>query len=139
MADKEFEYDQFVHGALESEEETTTDFNLQMDKPLKTFCFLRDIYINGKYNLRPARSGISADGDPFLAYKPRNPKKTNVEELYIETYEGSIGVVVLFRKKFSVMEYFSIEELCKQSSVKEYFSIEELCKQIDEIIENELL
>lgn len=124
MADKEFEYDQFVHGALESEEEATTDFNLQMDKPLKTFCFLRDTYINGKYNLQPARSGISVNGDPFLAYKPKNPKKTNVEEFYIETYEGSICTAILAKTKFSV---------------KEYFSIEELCKRIDEIIENELL
>lgn len=124
MVDKEFEYDQFVHGALENEEEATADFNLQMDKPLEIFCFLRDTYIDGKYNLQPARSGISVNGDPFLAYKPKNPKKTNVEELYIETYEGSICTAISSKTKFSV---------------KEYFSIEELCKRIDEIIENELL
>lgn len=128
---KEFEYDQFIHGYLQSDKEFLDEpykshgfFEMQME-PLKTFTFLRDWYMGEKkYGIEPARQGISKDGDPFLAYKPRKKKKTDIEEFYIETYEGSVVMVI----KTSL-----------EVSVREYFSLAELCNRIDEIIYNGLL
>lgn len=81
-------------------------------EPLKTFIFLRDRFFDDKYNLQPVRSGISADGDPFLVYKPRHPKKTDIKEVYIETYKGSVGLVIVTALEHNVQEYVSLEELC---------------------------
>ena len=82
-------------------------------EPLKTFVFLRDWFFDDKYNLKPVRSGISADGDPFLVYKPKHPKKTDIKEVYIEVYEGSIGVVISTLGIGDVVhEYVSLEEFC---------------------------
>lgn len=98
-------------------------FEMQI-KPLKTFTFLRDWYIEDKYGIRPDRQGVTKDGDPFLVYKPRKKKKTDIEEVYIETYEGSVAMAI----KTSL-----------EVSVREYFSLAELCNRIDEIIYNGLL
>ena len=47
---EEFEYDQFVHGALEDDEQNHNFFEMKIE-PIKTFTFLRDWYFNDKYNL----------------------------------------------------------------------------------------
>lgn len=82
-------------------------------EPLKTFTFLRDWYIN-KYNVQPNRQGISINGDPYLVYKPNKSDKTDLEELYIETYEDCIGVVIKTSTKSSVEEFSSLEEFCRR-------------------------
>ena len=147
-------YDQFVHGILEEEEDESVTalknfvktFNESKEEataalirtgvlnpdgspkdhiceynffemkiePLKTFTFLRDWFFNDRYNLQPIRSGISADGDPFLVYRPKHPKKTDIKEIYIETYEGDICIVVYTAVFDPIIKcFYSLEEFCK--------------------------
>lgn len=120
--DKNFEYDQFVHGVLEDEETFRDKYEEQglkdyMDnfetriEPIKTFTFLRDCYMYVQ-DLEPARQGISADGDPFLVYKPKHPKNTDIKEVYIEIYDGSACMAILTALENNITEFFSITELC---------------------------
>lgn len=123
---KEFEYDQFVHGILEEEEISFADehnfFEMKIE-PFKTFTFLRDWFFRDRYNIQPVRSGISVDGDPFLVYKPKHHKKTDIKEIYIEIYDGSVGLTV------------STPDWLFGNLVEEYTSLEELCKYFDNISE----
>ena len=117
---EDFEYDQFVHGALEDDEQNHNFFETKIE-PLKTFVFLRDWLFNDRYNLQPVRSGISVNGDPFLVYRPKHPKKTDIKEIYIETYEGDICIVV----------YTAVLD----PIIKCFYSLEKFCKYIDGISE----
>ena len=119
---KEFEHDQFVHGALESDEQNHNFFEMKIE-PLKTFVFLRDWLFDDRYNLQPVRSGISVNGDPFLVYRPKHPKKTDIKEVYIETYLGSVCLVVMTALEHNVEEYVSLEELCRRlDELSEYLT-----------------
>lgn len=114
----EFEYDQFVHGVLEEEAEekpiTNHNFFEMKIEPIKTFTFLRDWYFNDRYNLQPVRNGISVNGDPFLVYRPKHPKKTDIKEIYIETYEGDMCIVVYTAVFDPIIKcFYSLEEFCK--------------------------
>ena len=123
---KDFDIPEYLQPDKETLDESYKShgfFEMQIE-PLKTFTFLRDWYMEDKYGIRPDRQGVSKDGDPFLAYKPRKKKKTDIEEVYIETYEGSVVMAV---------------KTHSEVSVREYFSLAELCNRIDEIIYNGLL